>query len=95
MAISGSAHPGDPSGDPPGEVASSGPRYGRGLSLGAQELPLLDVSVLEDLEEQLGQPDIAWNFASDYVSMWGCGRAVSLLLSGGKIGWQPLMRSSA
>jgi len=71
MATSASAHSGDPGADPVGEVASSRAPEGGGLSLGGQELPLLDAAVLEDLEEQLWQPVIAWNFANDYVSMWG------------------------
>lgn len=36
-----------------------------------QELPLVDVAVLQDLEEQLGRTDIVWNFANDYAVMWG------------------------
>lgn len=30
----------------------------------------MDVAVLQDLEEQLGRPDLAWNFANDYAGMW-------------------------
>lgn len=36
-----------------------------------QELPLVDVAVLQDLEEQLGRTDIVWNFVNDYAGMWG------------------------
>ena len=34
-------------------------------------LPLLDRTVLEDLAEQLGRPDMARNFAMDYSVLWG------------------------
>ncbi|WP_231938663.1 Hpt domain-containing protein [Arthrobacter sp. B6] len=34
-------------------------------------LPLVDRTVLEDLEEQLGRPDMARNFAMDYSVLWG------------------------
>jgi len=37
---------------------------------GGQELPLVDAAVLQDLAEELGQPDMAWNFANDYAAMW-------------------------
>ncbi|MDQ0241426.1 Hpt domain-containing protein [Arthrobacter bambusae] len=70
MAIPASAHSGDAGAGPVGEKARSG-SPGEGLrTFGRQELPLLDAAVLEDLEEQLGQPVIAWNFANDYASMW-------------------------
>ncbi len=36
-----------------------------------QELPLVDVAVLQDLEEQLGRTDMVWNFVNDYARMWG------------------------
>lgn len=48
--------------------ASSVP--GTDPSLGDQELPLVDVAVLQDLEEQLGRPDLVWIFANDYARMW-------------------------
>jgi hypothetical protein len=41
------------------------------LPLGGEELPLLDGSVLQDLEAELGQRQVAWNFANDYAAMWG------------------------
>lgn len=41
------------------------------LPLGGQELPLLDGSVLQDLVDELGHPEMAWNFANDYAAMWG------------------------
>lgn len=31
----------------------------------------MDLAVLQDMEEQLGRPDIVWNFANDYAGMWG------------------------
>lgn len=34
------------------------------------ELPLLDFAVLQDLEEQLGSPEIASDFARDYARLW-------------------------
>lgn len=37
---------------------------------GSQDLPLVDAAVLQDLEDQLGQPDVAWTFANDYAAMW-------------------------
>lgn len=71
MATSASDRSGDPGADPVGEAESSRVPAGGGLSLSGRELPLLDAAVLEDLEEQLGQPDMAWNFARDYASIWG------------------------
>ena len=41
------------------------------LPLGGQELPLLDAVMLRELEEELGQRQMAWNFANDYTAMWG------------------------
>ena len=38
---------------------------------GGQDLPLVDAAVLQDLEDQLGQQDVAWKFANDYAAMWG------------------------
>ena len=38
---------------------------------GRHELPLVDVAVLQDMEEQLGRADIVWNFVNDYAAMWG------------------------
>lgn len=37
----------------------------------SEDLPLVDRTVLEDLEEQLGRPDMARNFARDYSALWG------------------------
>lgn len=31
---------------------------------------MIDTAVLQDLEEELGRPDMAWNFANDYAAMW-------------------------
>lgn len=71
MAISASAHTGDEAADPVGKAASSIAAADPVLTLSGHELPLVDAAVLQDLEEQLGQPDIAWNFANDYAAMWG------------------------
>lgn len=32
---------------------------------------MLDGSVLQDLEDEIGQPEMAWSFANDYAAMWG------------------------
>lgn len=71
MAISASTHTGDEGADPVGKVASSIAAADAVLTLGGHELPLVDAAVLQDLEEQLGQPDIARNFANDYAAMLG------------------------
>jgi hypothetical protein len=36
----------------------------------SQDLPLVDPFVLQDLEDQLGRPDLATNLAKDYVGLW-------------------------
>jgi HPt (histidine-containing phosphotransfer) domain-containing protein len=69
MTTSAAAHPGDVGANPVGAVSSSAPA-GAVPALGGPELPLLDAVVLHDMEEQLGRPDIAWNFANDYAGMW-------------------------
>ncbi|KRE76735.1 hypothetical protein ASG79_17695 [Arthrobacter sp. Soil761] len=33
-------------------------------------MPLVDPVVLQDLEDELGQPDLVTNFAKDYVRLW-------------------------
>lgn len=71
MASSASSHSGDPGAGPVGEAASFRVPAGGGPSRSGRELPLLDGAVLEELGEQLGRPDMAWNFARDYASMWG------------------------
>jgi hypothetical protein len=45
---------------------------GEGAALGGdrEDLPLVDLLVLQELEEELGRPDLATNFAKDYVVMW-------------------------
>jgi len=40
------------------------------LNAKGQELPLLDATVLEDLANELGGPEIAQKFAQDYAGMW-------------------------
>jgi len=54
-----------------GAAARSTVPWSGALPLGGQELPLLDGSVLQDLEDELGQREMAWNFANDYAAMWG------------------------
>ena len=34
------------------------------------ELPVLDATVLDDLEKELAQTDLARSFAADYAQMW-------------------------
>jgi len=43
---------------------------GSGLRHEGVDLPLLDPAVLQDLEEQLGSPEIAFDFARDYTRLW-------------------------
>lgn len=71
MAISASANSGDEGADPVSNVESSTAAADAVLTLSGHELPLVDAAVLQDLEEQLGQPDIAWNFANDFAAIWG------------------------
>lgn len=40
------------------------------LPSGGEELPLLDAGVLQNLEDDFGQRQMAWKFASDYAAMW-------------------------
>ena len=69
MTTSAAAHSGDAGANPVGAVTSSAPARAA-PALGGPELPLLDAAVLHTMEEQLGRPDIAWNFANDYAGMW-------------------------
>jgi hypothetical protein len=69
MTTSAAAQSGDAGANPVGAASSSAPT-GAIASLGGPEPPLLDAVVLHDMEEQLGRPDIAWNFANDYAGMW-------------------------
>ncbi|WP_307073483.1 Hpt domain-containing protein [Arthrobacter pascens] len=69
MTTSAAGHPGDVGANRVGSVSSSA-SGGALPALGGSELPLLDSAVLRDMEEQLGRPDIAWNFANDYAGMW-------------------------
>jgi hypothetical protein len=39
-------------------------------ALPGAELPLVDLAVLQDLEEQLARPAVAQNFARDYATLW-------------------------
>lgn len=63
------AHSGDAGPNPDGAVSSTAPA-GAVPVLGSPELPLLDAAVLHDMEEQLGRPGTAWEFANDYAGMW-------------------------
>lgn len=36
----------------------------------ARTVPLVDPVVLQDLEDELGQPELVTNFAKDYVGLW-------------------------
>lgn len=69
MAIQAADPSGDEGGTPAGTAASAGPRVSPIAQIG-QDLPLVSAAVLQDMEEQLGRLDIAWNFANDYASMW-------------------------
>jgi hypothetical protein len=69
MAISAAARSGDTGANPVGAVSSGAPAEPI-PALGGPELPLLDAAVLHDMEEHLGRPDLAWNFANDYAGMW-------------------------
>jgi len=64
-------HSGDAGTNRVAAVASVRARVRPVLVPGGQDLPLVDAAVLHDMEEQLGRPDIAWNFANDYAAMWG------------------------
>lgn len=56
--------------DPCGAVTSR-PTDAGVLALGdVRTLPLLDPVVLQDLEDELGRPDLAAGFAKDYVGLW-------------------------
>lgn len=71
MAISAAAHSGDTGTRTVGAAAPSTAAGSGVLALGGRELPLVDAAVLQDLEEELGQRQLAWNFANDYAAMWG------------------------
>lgn len=70
MAISAGS-PGPLGGEqPPTATTLSCPGEGTALVGDRQALPLVDPLVLQELEEDLGRPDLATNFAKDYVVMW-------------------------
>jgi HPt (histidine-containing phosphotransfer) domain-containing protein len=48
---------------------SGGPVRGAGEVRGV-EMPLLDLSVLHRLEDELGDPGIARTFANEYINIW-------------------------
>jgi hypothetical protein len=70
MASTASEQPGNAVTVPavPGGTAGSGPHVA--LKAGSDGLPLLDPAVLKGLGEELGAPEIARKFASDYAGMW-------------------------
>ncbi|WP_104136666.1 Hpt domain-containing protein [Arthrobacter sp. ZGTC131] len=70
MSISGSSA-GDGSANGVCFPASGDPENGQqgGLQDDSQE-PILDLSVLRELEEELGGTGVAHNFARDYISIW-------------------------
>jgi hypothetical protein len=43
---------------------------GTDASLAFEEIPLVDLLVLQDLESQLAQPAVARKFALDYIEIW-------------------------
>lgn len=51
---------------PPQSTAAPGPASSRDDA----ELPLVDLAVLQDLEEQLAHPAVAQRFARDYATLW-------------------------
>ncbi|MDQ0925667.1 HPt (histidine-containing phosphotransfer) domain-containing protein [Pseudarthrobacter sp. W1I19] len=67
-----SASPQTPSGGEKSTAATSEPQTPASAvpSDGSSNVPLVDPVVLQDLEHQLGQPDLATNFAKDYVGLW-------------------------
>jgi hypothetical protein len=71
MAYSAAADSGDPATHTFGAEARSTAPVGGVLAPGVQELPLVDAVVLQSLEDELGQRQMAWNFANDYAAMWG------------------------
>lgn len=67
MVIS-AAHQGRPGGEESGGTFPSA-RMPAGTARG-QDLPLVDPEVLLEMEDALGRPDLATNFARDYVALW-------------------------
>ena len=51
---------------PPSVVAAQG----ADASLAFEEIPLVDLLVLQELESQLAQPAVAKKFALDYIEIW-------------------------
>jgi hypothetical protein len=61
----GSAH------TPPPSTAAPDPASDRDdAELPGAVLPLVDLAVLQDLEDQLAHPAVAQNFARDYATLW-------------------------
>lgn len=55
---------------PPQSSAALGTGSNPGADPPDAELPLVDLAVLQDLEEQLAHPAVAQNFARDYATLW-------------------------
>jgi hypothetical protein len=55
----------------PAVTSGAGSRARAGVSSEAEELlPLVDASILQDLEEELNGSELAIRFARDYAAMW-------------------------
>ena len=50
--------------------ASSDPAHGASEAETAGDLPILNLAVLHELEEEMGGTGVARNFARDYISIW-------------------------
>jgi hypothetical protein len=70
MAISASEQAGTPGAAVAVPAMAAGRARHPALEAGGQRLPLLDLAVLAALEKELGAPEIARKFASDYAGMW-------------------------
>jgi hypothetical protein len=74
MSISGSVSGDESAGfipAPSQSTAAPGPASNRDDALVPDaELPLVDLAVLQDLEEQLAHPAVAQKFARDYATLW-------------------------
>ncbi|MDQ0677549.1 HPt (histidine-containing phosphotransfer) domain-containing protein [Arthrobacter pascens] len=78
--------PGTSDGGVPADTSSAGSRLGAdaGISPDVEELlPLVDASILEDLEDQLNGSELAVRFARDYAAMWDqrCARLAAAVQS--------------
>ena len=69
MSISGSCTE-DEGADHICTLPSAAAAPGTDASLAFEEIPLVDLLVLQDLESQLAQPAVARKFALDYIEIW-------------------------